>query len=66
MNNGLYFNPYIGFQEYQNNLKKYDQLLNKIDRLEKNIRILENRVNIIEKKEPRIIANEEPTDMYII
>ena len=66
MNNGLIFNPYIGFQEYQSNLKNYEKLLNKLDRLEKNIRILENRINILEQKEPKTILNDEPTDKYMI
>ena len=66
MNNGLIFNPYMGFQNYQDILKTNEKLLNKLERLEKNIRILENRMNILEKKETKIISNDEPSDMYMI
>ena len=66
MNNGLVFNPYFGFQNYQDILKTNEKLISKMERLEKNIRILENRINILEKKETKIISSDEPGDMYMI
>ena len=66
MNNGFMFNPFQGYQNYENILNDYDKLLNKIERLEKNIRILENRINIIEKNKPKDISYDEPSDMYMI
>lgn len=66
MNNGLVFNPYFGFQNYQDILKTNEKLISKMERLEKSIRILENRINILEKKETKIISSDEPGDMYMI
>ena len=66
MNNGLVFNPFMGFQNYQENNIDLEKLINKLERLEKDIRILENRLNILEKKEKKIEINEEPGDMYMI
>ena len=64
--NNPFFNPFIGFQNYEQNEINYEKLLNKIDRLEKSIRILENQINKQEKKENNKSISNEPTDMYMI
>ena len=60
MNNPVY-NPFLGFQ---NNEQNYDKLNNLINRLEKDINTLEKKINQLEniKKD----SNDEPTDMYMV
>ena len=67
MNNPTpFFNPFIGFQNYEQNENNYDKLANKINRLEKDIRILENRINNLEKSEKKENYIENETDMYML
>ena len=67
MNNpGPFFNPIIGFQNYEQNQNNYEKLSNKLNRLEKDIRILETRLNKLENKSIKPIIKEEQTDMYMI
>ena len=67
MNNpGPFFNPFIGFQNYEQIENNYDKLVNKVNRLEKDIRILESRINKLDKKDIKIVPNEDPQDMYMI
>ena len=67
MNNpGPFFNPFMGFQNYEQNEINYDKLTNKVNRLEKELRIMENRLNKLEKVDNKPNIKEEPTDMYMI
>ena len=65
-NQGPFFNPFIGFQNYEQNQNNYEKLINKINRLEKDLRILENRINKIERIDNKQISVEKPTDMYML
>lgn len=65
-NQGPFFNPFMAFQNMQNDQNNYEKLINKIDRLEKSIRVLENRILKLEKKDAKTYFQEEPTDMYMI
>ena len=60
MNNPVY-NPFLGFQNMEQN---YDKLNNLINRLEKDINNLENKLNQLEKLKKD--NSDEPTDMYML
>lgn len=63
---GPFFNPFLGFQNYEQNQNNYERLYNKITRLEKDIRILETRINKLEGNNIKTTIKEEQTDMYMI
>ena len=67
MNNNIpFFNPFLGFQNLEENQNNYNKLLNKIERLEKSIRIIENRLNKLENQNSKSLIQDNPTDMYMI